>query len=49
MNHRQQDRSDCKPGAAAVGNAIGRTDKTRRLKPLLHKQSPSREGLKRGY
>ncbi|MEG4534653.1 hypothetical protein [Microcoleus sp. D2_18a_D3] len=24
-------------------------NKTRRLKPLLNKQSPSREGLKRGY
>ncbi|MEG4408751.1 hypothetical protein [Microcoleus sp. MON2_D5] len=44
---RQQDRSHCKPAAVAVGKAIGTTDKTRRLKPLLQKQSPSREGLKR--
>ncbi|MEG4116941.1 hypothetical protein QUA43_05520 [Microcoleus sp. N9_B4] len=32
----------------AVGNAIGRTDKTRRLKPLLHKLSSQQRGTKEG-
>ncbi|MEG4021576.1 MULTISPECIES: hypothetical protein [unclassified Microcoleus] len=46
--NRQHDRSDCQAAAVAVGNAIGRTDKTRRLKPLLQKQSPparTKEGI----
>ncbi|MEG4988474.1 hypothetical protein QUB08_22220 [Microcoleus sp. BR0-C5] len=44
----QQDRSHCKPAAVAVGNAIGTTDKTRRLKPLLHKLSSQQRGTKEG-